>query len=309
MKRRSFLKSGILTGAAATMGSFAWGAESISKHKTPAAGEPFTMKFSPEFGIFSEAAGKKPGDQIKWGYDQGFRAWENTGLKSRPVSEQEEISKTVQKLGMDFGQFVGTLTFEHVTFAGNDQSLRDKVLQDVKQSVEIAKRMNTKFIHNVLGMAHPKLPYDFQMANAVELLKRIADVYEPHGIVMVMESMNHKIDHPGMFLHTIPQAYALAKTVGRPSVKVLFDFYHVQIQEGNVLPTLDYAWDEIAYIQVGDTPGRKEPTTGEINYPNVLRHLHNKGYRGFVGLEHGTKQPGKEGALAVLEAYRRIDPR
>ena len=73
-----------------------------------------------------------------------------------------------------------------------------------------------------------------------------------------MESMNHKINHPGMFLHTITQAYALAKAVGSPSVKVLFDFYHVQIQEGNLLPTLDYAWDEVAYIQMGDTPGRKE---------------------------------------------------
>ena len=313
MKRRSFLKSGILTGAVATTGAFALATEEITGINTrinkSAAGEPFTMKFSPEFGIFSEASGKKLSDQIKWGYDQGFRAWENTGLKGRPVSEQEEISKTVQQLGMEFGQFVGTMTFEHVTFAGNDQSLREKVLQDVKQSVEVAKRMGTKFIHNVLGMAHPKLPYDFQMANAVDLLKRIADIYEPHGIVMVMESMNHKIDHPGMFLHTIPQAYALAKAVGRPSMKVLFDFYHVQIQEGNVLPTLDYAWDEIAYIQVGDTPGRKEPTTGEINYPNVLRHLHNKGYRGFVGLEHGTSKPGREGALAVLKAYRNIDPR
>jgi hydroxypyruvate isomerase len=142
--------------------------------------------------------------------------------------------------------------------------------------VEIAKRMNTKFVHNVLGMSDKKLPYDFQMANAIELLKRIAEIYEPHGIIMVMESMNHKTDHPGMFLHTIPQAYALAKAVGSPSVKVLFDFYHVQIEEGNLLKTLDYAYDEIAYYQLADNPGRTEPTTGEINYVNVLQHLYNK---------------------------------
>jgi hydroxypyruvate isomerase len=89
----------------------------------------------------------------------------------------------------------------------------------------------------------------------------------------------------------------------------LYDFYHVQIQEGNLLPTLDYAWDEIAYIQVGDTPGRAEPTSGEINYPNVLQHLHDKGYRGFVGLEHGISKPGKEGTLVALNAYRSIDPK
>lgn len=267
------------------------------------------MKFSPEFGIFSELAGKDYVDQIKWGYDQGFRAWENTSLKNKSVEEQERISKTIQHLGMEFGQFVGTLTFKDVTFAGRDAGMREKVLNDVRASVDIAKRMNTKFIHNVLGMSDPKLPWDFQMANAIELLKRIADIYEPHGMVMVMESMNHKIDHPGMFLHTIPQAYALAKAVGSASVKVLFDFYHVQIQEGNVLPTLDYAWDEVAYIQMGDTPGRKEPGSGEINFSNVLQHVHDKGYRGFVGMEHGISKPGKEGALNALKSYRDVDPK
>lgn len=305
MERRLFLKHGLFSGAAVLSGGSASRAvPTVAGRKDPA---PFKTKFSPEFGIFKGLAGTDPVEEIKWGHDQGFRAWENTMLKNRPVTDQERISRTVQQLGMEFGQFVGTLTFKDVTFAGRDASLREKVLADVRASVEIAKRMNTKFVHNVLGMADPRLPWDFQMANAIDLLKRIADLYEPQGLVMVMESMNHKVDHPGMFLHTIPQAYALAKAVGRPSVKVLFDFYHVQIQEGHLLPTLDYAWDEIGYIQMGDTPGRKEPTSGEINYPNVLQHLYDKGYRGFVGLEHGLSQPGKEGALKALQAYRLID--
>ncbi|QHT68179.1 TIM barrel protein [Rhodocytophaga rosea] len=304
MERRHFLKNSLLTGITALSASASIGAVQNQKDTTP-----FKMKFSPEFGIFAELSGKDPVDQVKWGYDQGFRAWENTMLKDRPIADQERISKAMQQLGMEFGQFVGTLTFKDVTFAGRDTSLREKVLSDVKASVDIAKRMNTKFVHNVLGVYDPKLPWDFQMANAIDLLKRIADIYEPHGIVMVMESMNHKIDHPNMFLHTIPQAYALAKAVGRPSVKVLFDFYHVQIQEGNLLPTLDYAWDEVAYIQMGDTPGRKEPTSGEINYWKVLQHVQDKGYKGFVGLEHGISKPGKEGALAALKAYRSVDPK
>lgn len=300
MERREFLEQTFFGGAALLGPPLLSGAENA---------KAFNMKFSPDFGIFKAASGDNLIDQVKWGFDQGFRAWENTGLKSRTVNEQESISKTVQQLGMEFGQFVGTMTFEHVTFAGKDVSAREAVLRDIRQSVEIAKRMNTKFVHNVLGMGDPKLPYDFQMANAIELLKRIAEIYEPHGIVMVMESMNHKTDHPGMFLHTIPQAYALAKAVGSPSVKVLFDFYHVQIEEGNLLKTLDYAYDEIAYYQLADNPGRTEPTTGEINYVNVLQYLYNKGYRGFMGLEHRTKKPGKEGALAALEAYRVIDPK
>jgi hydroxypyruvate isomerase len=300
MKRRTFITKSTI-GAASSM----W----IPGTLGPLQNKKFNMKFSPEFGIFEALAGKDSVDQIRWGYDQGFTAWENTMLKNRSVAEQQKISDTVSKLGMQFGQFVGTLTFTDVTFAGRDAAGREKVLQDVRASVDIAKRMNTKFIHNVLGLADPKLPWDFQMANAIDLLKRIAEIYEPHGLIMVMESMNHKIDHPGMFLHNIPQAYSLAKAVGSPSVKVLFDFYHVQIQEGNLLPTFDYAWDEIAYVQVGDTPGRKEPTSGEINYPKVLQYIHDKGYRGFVGMEHGIQKPGKEGAMAALQAYRSIDPK
>ena len=306
MQRRDFLKSSLISGTTILSGA----ASGVSAFPTgEKESKSFNMKFSPEFGIFEDLAGKDPIDQVKWGNDHGFRAWENTGLKFRTVEEQEKISKTIQNLGMEFGQFVGTLTFKEVTFAGRDKNLREKVLQDVQYSVEIAKRMNTKFVHNVLGVSDPRLNRDFQMANAIDLLKRIADIYEPHGIIMVMESMNHKVDHPGMFLHTIPQAYALAKAVGSENIKILFDFYHVQIQEGNVLPTLDYAWDEIAYIQMGDTPGRNEPTSGEINFKNALQHIHDKGYKGFVGMEHGTSKPGKEGELSTLEAYRSIDPK
>lgn len=307
MERRTFFKNGFLAGSAVLSGTFLPVASATPALKKNA-GE-FNMKFSPEFGIFEDVAGKDPVDQIKWGYDQGFRAWENTYLKNKTVEEQELISRTIQQLGMEFGQFVGTMNFKEVTFAGRDASLREKILDDVRASVDIAKRMNTKFVHNVLGRADPKLSWDFQLANAIDLLKRIADIYEPHGIIMVMESMNHKINHPGMFLHTIPQAYALARAVGSPSVKVLFDFYHVQIQEGNLLPTLDYAWDEIGYIQMGDTPGRNEPTSGEINFWKVLQYVHDKGYRGFVGMEHGTSKPGKEGEWATLEAYRSVDPK
>jgi hydroxypyruvate isomerase len=307
MRRRTFLKHGLVAGAS-LVGVGAWSARGAETASLDVA-QPFRMKFSPEFGIFDDLAGKDSSDQIKWGFDHGFRAWENTRLRNRPVDEQERISRTIQQLGMEFGQFVGTLNFTEATFAGRDAAAREVVLKEVSASVEIARRMNTKFVHNVLGMGSPKLPKDFQMANAIELLKRIAAIYEPHGIVMVMESMNSKINHPGMFLRTIPQAYALAKAVGSPSVKVLFDFYHVQIEEGNLLPTLDYAWDEIAYIQMGDTPGRKEPTTGEINFVKVLQHVYDKGYRGFVGLEHSTSKPGKDGELATLAAYRAVDPR
>ncbi|MCM4166476.1 Inosose dehydratase [Arenibacter antarcticus] len=309
MNRKEFLRNGMLGGAALTLFS-GRALSNEPEHLEPFdAMAPFNMKFSPDFDIFNQGDGASFEEQLEWGYDSGFRAWESTWLSRSTVSEQKEIKRVMDRLGMDFGQFVGTMSFKEVTFAGKDKAIRERVLREVRESVEIAKRMDTKYIHNVLGVADPKLPWDFQMANAIELLKQVAEIYEPHGLVMVMETMNHKINHPGMFLHEIPQAYAMAKAVQSPSVKILFDVYHVQIQEGNLIPTMDYAWDEIGYIQIGDTPGRNEPGTGEINFKNVLQHIQDKGYRGFVGLEHGISGNGEEGDKAALKAYREVDPK
>jgi hydroxypyruvate isomerase len=124
--------------------------------------------------------------------------------------------------------------------------------------------------------------------------------------VMVLEPLNFR-DHPGQFLKDIPQAYQICQAVDSPSCKILDDLYHQQIQAGDLIPNMDIAWEEIAYFQVGDNPGRKEPTTGEINYLNVFRHIHGKGYTGIVGMEHGNSIQGREGELALIEAYAAVD--
>jgi hydroxypyruvate isomerase len=123
---------------------------------------------------------------------------------------------------------------------------------------------------------------------------------------MVLEPLNPR-DHPGLVLTKIPQAYQICRSVGSPSCKILNDLYHQQITEGNLIPNIDRAWDEIAYFQVGDNPGRKEPTTGEINYRNVFRHIHDKGFDGIVGMEHGLSRDGKEGEVALIDAYVACD--
>ena len=124
---------------------------------------------------------------------------------------------------------------------------------------------------------------------------------------MVLESLNPWRNHPGLFLTKIPQAFQICRAVDSPSCKILNDLYHQQVTEGNLIPNLDKAWDEIAYFQIGDNPGRKEPTTGEINYRNIFRHIHGKGYTGILGMEHGNRLPGIEGEEAVLAAYHEVD--
>jgi hydroxypyruvate isomerase len=123
---------------------------------------------------------------------------------------------------------------------------------------------------------------------------------------MVLEPLNFR-DHPGMFLTEIPQAYLICKAVGSPACKILFDMYHQQITEGNIIPNIDAAWDEIAYFQIGDVPGRNEPTTGEMNYRNIFRHIHGKGYTGILGMEHGKSRDDVAGEQALIDAYRDSD--
>ncbi len=123
---------------------------------------------------------------------------------------------------------------------------------------------------------------------------------------MVLEPLNF-MNHPGLFLTKIPQAYQICKAVNSPSCKILDDLYHQQITEGNLIPNIDLAWEEIGYFQMGDNPGRKEPTTGEINYHNVFKHIHGKGFNGVLGMEHGNSKPGKDGEMAVIDAYRNSD--
>ena len=146
----------------------------------------------------------------------------------------------------------------------------------------------------------------YQTANVIESLKQAAAILEPHGLTMVLEPLNFR-DHPGLFLTKSAQAFEVCKAVNSPSCKILFDIYHQQIQEGNLIPNIDLSWDEIAYFQVGDNPGRKEPTTGEINYKNVFKHIHSKGFKGVVGMEHGNSMSGRKGEEAVIEAYRQSD--
>ena len=113
------------------------------------------------------------------------------------------------------------------------------------------------------------------------------------------------MDHPGLFLKKSSQAYEVCRAVNSPACKILYDIYHMQKQEGNLIPNIDRSWDEIAYFQVGDNPGRKEPTTGEINYLNVFGHIHGKSKDMIIGMEHGNSKKGKEGEQAVIDAYGR----
>ncbi len=301
MERREFLATGMVAGAAAiAAGGMAQPAAAQAKHT-------FKLKYAPHFGMFEKTAGEDLVDQLKFMADQGFTALEDNGLPGRSVEDQERIGKALNDLGMTMGVFVASADFKAVTFASEKQEVRDVFLGHIKNAVEVAKRVNAKWCTVVPGHYDEGLEWDYQTTNVIDNLKRCCEILEPSGLIMVLEPLNPWKDHPGLFLTKVPQAYMICKSVGSPSCKILFDIYHQQITEGNLIPNMEKAWSEIAYFQVGDNPGRKEPTTGEINYKNVFKHIHGKGYIGVVGMEHGNSKPGTEGEQAVIDAYAESD--
>ena len=229
-------------------------------------------------------------------------------MQRRPVEFQERLARELDRLGMTMGTFVGVTDLEQPSFTSGREDFRADVLQRLRGAIETAQRLRARWFSVIPGAFSPGIPPAFQAANVIDLLRRCCDLCEPAGLTMVVEPLNPWVDHPGMFLTTMSHGYALCRAVGRPQCKLLADIYHQQITEGNLLPTLDRAWDEIAYVQVGDHPGRCEPGTGEINYKNVFQFLRRKGYDGLVGMEHGQSIPGREGELAVLAAYCEADP-
>lgn len=308
MKRRDFMKSGLAAGVTTLAASAAntLGAQTAT---TFAGGKnTFKNKYAPHFGMFKHHVGEDLIDQIKFMADQGFTAFEDNDMRKRPKDVQEKIAAEMARRGMTMGVFVANSNgFGQPSFSSGDQAMREQFLSDCRDSVDVAKRVNAKWMTVVMGDLHHKLEMDYQTANAIESLKRAAEIFEPHSLIMVLEPLNPYRDHPNMFLSKIPQAYMICKAVASPSCKILFDIYHQQITEGNLIPNMNLAWDEIAYFQIGDNPGRKEPTTGEINYRNVFKHIYEKGFKGVLGMEHGNSKPGKEGELAVIEAYKKCD--
>ncbi len=305
MKRRELLTGALGTAAAlSAAGPGVLRAAKLNTH-IPKGGR-FKLKYAPSFGQFKNHAGEDLIAQIQFAADEGFSAMFDNGIMNRPVAAQELIARELARRDMTLGPFVLYADFKVKSFVTRDPEVRNMLLDLMQKGVETAKRVNCPWALVVPGRYDESLAWEYQTANVIENLKACAEVCEPAGPILVLEPLNPR-DHPGLFLTRIPQAYEICRAVASPSCKTLDDIYHQQISEGNLIPNIEMAWDEIAAFHLGDNPGRKEPTTGEINYKNIFKYLHNRGYEGTLCMEHGQSLKGKEGERAVIEAYRACD--
>lgn len=299
MRRRHFIQNSSLTLAAGAVFPFR-----SSKMDTA---HTFQLKYAPHLGMFKNHAGSDPIDQLKFMADEGFVAFEDNGMSSREISVQEAMAKTMTDLGIEMGVFVAhKIYWSEPNLANGDLDKREEFLSSIHDSVEVAKRVNAKWMTVVPGHVDLRLDMGYQTANVIESLKQAAAILEPHNLTMVLEPLNF-MNHPGMFLTKSSQAFEICQAVNSPACKILFDIYHQQITEGNLIPNIEKSWDEIAYFQIGDNPGRKEPTTGEINYKNVFKYIAGRSKEFVMGMEHGNSQPEKAGERALIDAYKEVD--
>ena len=307
--RREFIRKATVTGAAVMAAPSVFGlGKAETQPKTADASEPFKLKYAPGLGMFRLSAGQDPIDNIKFCYDQGFRAMFDNGLMSRPVEEQVKIANEMNRLGMDMGPFVLYADFAVTSFVLDKPETREMLVNKMKEGVECFKRTGVKWALVVPGRYDEKLHRDFQTANVIDNLRYCCDVVEPAGLTIVLEPLNTLRNHPGLFLTGIPQSYSICRAVNRPSCKIINDIYHQQITEGNIIPNIEAAWSEIGAFHCGDNPGRNEPTTGEINYKNVFKYIYSRKYDGVICMEHGISNRGtKEGEAQVIRAYRECD--
>ena len=224
MNRRKFIQKGALTGSLFTLGGSVLATELFSK-KTQFITEihSFNLKYAPHDGMFKAHAGEDIIAQLEFMAAQGFTAFEDNEMRNRPMEEQNRIASKMEQLGMEMGVFVAhKIYWKEPNLASGKQEWRDEFLQYIKDAVEVAKRVNAKWMTVVPGHVDLRLDNDFQTANVVETLKRASDILEPHNLTMVLEPLNFR-NHPGWFLNESPQAFQICKAVDSPSCKILFD--------------------------------------------------------------------------------------
>ena len=182
---------------------------------------------------------------------------------------------------------------------GREEEFRAGVIS----AIEYATALGCRRVNCLAGIPPKDVPAVEAKRTFVANLKHAAPEFAKAGIMLVIEAINTR-DIPGFFLSRSAQAIEIMDEVGSDNLFLQYDFYHMQIMEGDLVPTFRRLKDRIGHVQIADTPGRNEPGTGEIHYPFVFAALDEAGYEGFVGCEYKPKGATSAG-LGWFAPYRR----
>lgn len=180
-----------------------------------------------------------------------------------------------------------------------DSTRRDAVVEDITESIEVATRLDCPNLIVLVGPELADYAREEMYESVVACLREVAPAAEEAGVTLVVEPLNTAVDHPGYFLEASSVGFDLVRDVDSPAVKILFDIYHQQVSEGNIISTVTQNLDAIGHLHVADVPGRHEPGTGELHYPHVLEAVDDAGYDGYVGFEYAP-EADDDAALASV---------
>jgi len=216
-------------------------------------------------------------DRIGAVADAGFNAFEFWGWRSKDIEKVLEGKKR-------YGLTVSAFCVEPMGWIV-DSNTRREFIAGVRDSIDIAHKLDCSRLIVTTGNEMAHVSRKDQHKSIVESLKEAAKHVEKASLTLVLEPLNVLVDHKGYYLSSSREGFQIIKEVDSPNVRLLYDIYHQQITEGNLISTITGNIDLIGHFHAADVPGRHEPGTGEINYANVLRKIDESGYRGFVGLE------------------------
>lgn len=326
IKRREFVKLAGL-GAAASLAPY--GKNLLAKNiftrsENSKAANAFKIKFTPRVGmpIFRASAGKDPFERMKYFKSKGFSAVEGLifinhkkPYSPEKIAQQKAMGELAKSLGLEMGcqssmneKDIPTMTANQ-TLEGKRGivEIRDMLRRQLDTSFAVLERFNCKTFIIGPGAADKELSWQKQYDNSVENMKFCAQICKDAGFIMEIEPLN-TTSHRGVFCDRASLGAKMCDDVNMSSCRLLYDVFHEQMQMGN-LDTLDdpKIWKHIESFHIADVPDRKEPGTGILDFPKILKKIHDKGFRGFIGMEHLQSQESVKRDDEILEIYRKLD--
>jgi hydroxypyruvate isomerase len=244
-------------------------------------------------------------DKFKAAKDAGLEYAEFWGWAGYDI---EKLKSTVDSVGIKIGAACIDAATREVAEIHNKKKLLtgdkdsfDAFYKACEESIKFAQKLSIPSLIITVGQARNDATRYEQHANIVMHLKHVAPLFEAANITLVVEPLNILANHIGYFLDSSYEGFAICAEVGSPRVKLLYDIYHQQISEGNLIPTIRKYFDLIGHFHVADVPGRHEPGTGEINYKNVFKAIAELKYDKCVGLEYSPTIDTAETIKKVIE--------
>ncbi|WP_105614393.1 TIM barrel protein [Vallitalea okinawensis] len=243
-------------------------------------------------------------DRFKLAHEAGFKYIEFWGWEDKDLAK---IKALCEEYDLEIASFSGDKDYSLI--AKEDS---EKYIDYVIESINAAKLLNCKHlvIHsNALGeggvvVNHYTERSDYELFGAmIKTLMELQPIAEDADVTLVLEALNTETDHVGNFLAFTEDAATAIQIINSPRIKILYDLYHMQLMEGKMINTLEQFIGEIGYIHIADAPGRREPGTGEVNFPNVWRKLKELNYEGFIGFELEPSKQSEVVAKELVEAF------